>query len=108
MNQMGFNILQRAQSNARKIGKLTEFLSEHGVELKAVQNNPDYYSDLIKQYSKACINVGLFEESREHLQMEFNKLCEYHARNEEELTDKFYNMAREIILASPEYATSEK
>lgn len=108
MNQMGFKILQRAQSNAREIGKLTEFLSEQGVELKAVQSNPDYYADLIKQYSKKCVNVGLFEESREHLQMEFNKLCEYHARNEEALTNKFYNVAREIILASPEYVSGEK
>lgn len=102
MNQIGFNILRRAQDNAKEVDKLSAFFNERGVQLKEVRLNPDRYLDMIKQYSKACINEGLFEESREHLQLEFNKLCEYHQRNEEELTREFMGIAKEIILEMPE------
>lgn len=102
MNQIGFNILRRAQDNAKEVDKLSAFFSERGVQLKDVRLNPDRYADMIKQYSKACINRGLFEESRDRLQLEFNKLCEYHQRNEEELTKEFIGIAKEIILAMPE------
>lgn len=108
MNEMGFNILRRAQDNAKEIGKLSEFLLKQGVDLKQVKKHPEEYTNLIKEYSKTCISVGLFEESRERMQREFNKLCEFHVRNEEELTDKFYNIAKQIILASPEYIDTEK
>lgn len=102
MEQIGFNILQRAQSNAKEGHKLSAFFSERGIELKEVRLNPERYSDIIKQYSKVCINEGLFEESRERLQVEFNRLCEYHQRNEEELTKEFMGIAKKIILDMPE------
>ena len=102
MNQIGFNILRRAQDNAKEVDKLSAFFNERGVQLKEVRLNPDRYLDVIKQYSKECINEGLFEESRERLQLEFNKLCEYHQRNEEELTREFMGIAKEIILEMPE------
>lgn len=102
MNQIGFNILKRAQDNAKEIEKISEFFEQRGVNLNQVRTNPERYSDIIKQYSKVCINEGLFEESRERMQVEFNRLCEYHIRNEEELTKKFYDIAKQIILSSSE------
>ncbi len=101
MNEIGFNILRRAQDNAKEVDKLSAFFKERGVDLKEVQCNPERYTDIIRQYSKMCINEGLFEESREHLQLEFNKLCEYHQRNEEILTKEFMVIAKEIILTMP-------
>nr|WP_302598884.1 hypothetical protein [uncultured Cellulosilyticum sp.] len=102
MNQIGFNILRRAQDNAKEADKLSTFFKERGVQLKEVRRNPDRYADMIKQYSKICINEGLFEESRDRLQLEFNRLCEYHQRNEEALTKEFMGIAKEIILTMPE------
>lgn len=100
MNQIGFNVLRRAQDNAKELAKLSAFFNERGVELKEVKLDPDKYSEMIKQYSKACVNESLFEESRERLQLEFNKICEYHQRNEEELTKEFAQIAKEIILTA--------
>lgn len=108
MNQIGFNILRRAKDNAKQIDKLSEFLAERGIDLLQVRNNPDRYTNLIKQYSRECINAGLFEESRERLQVEFNRLCEYHSRNEEELANKFYDTAKQIILDSVDIMDSGK
>lgn len=101
-SQLGFNILRRAQDNAKEIDKMSAFFTERGVALKEVKLNPERYLEMIRQYSKACINEGLFEESRDRLQLEFNKLCEYHQRNEEELTKEFMGIAKEIILEMPE------
>lgn len=102
MNEIGFNILKRAQNSAKGIDQLSDFLSQRGIDLNQVKANPEGYTELIKQYSKMCINQGLFEESRDRLQLEFSRLCEYHSRNEEQLTDKFYNIAKQIILDSLE------
>lgn len=97
MSQMGFNVLRRAQDNTKKGDKLALFFQERGINLKQVRENPDYYEELIKQYSQACINEGLYEESRAHMEDEFNRLCEFHRRNEAELVEKFYSMTRNII-----------
>lgn len=100
MNKIGFNVLRRAQDSAKEIDKLSAFFHNRGVQLSEVRLNPDKYTDVIEQYSKACVNESLFEESRERLETEFNKICEYHQRNEEELTKEFMTIAREIILTT--------
>ncbi len=102
MNQIEFKILRRAQDNARETDKLVAFLGAQGVDLKQVKNNPDSYDHLIKEYSKACVNTGLFEESRERLELEFSKLCEYHRKNEAILVEQFYDVAKSIILSLPD------
>ena len=102
MNEIGFNILKRAQNSAKATDQLSNFLSQRGIGLNEVKANPDGYTELIKQYSKMCIDQGLFEESRDRLELEFSRLCEYHSRNEKQLTDQFYNTAKQIILESAE------
>lgn len=102
MNQMEFKILKRAQENAKEIDKLKTFLANQGVNLTQVKKNPERYQEIIRRYSKDCINIGLFEESRERLEIEFSRLCEYHRKNESMLVDQFYNVAKEIILSTPE------
>lgn len=102
MNQIGFNILRRAHDNTRSTDDLEKFLKNKGLNLVQVRRNPDEYNDVIKEYSRQCINLSLFEESRERLQEEFNKLCEYHTRNERQLTDDFFNITKQLILNSPD------
>ena len=102
MNQMEFKILRRAQENAKEVDQLKIFLADQGVKLSQIKNNPEKYEDIIKKYSKSCVNVGLFQESRERLEIEFARLCEYHSKNESILVDEFYNIAKEIILSTSE------
>ena len=102
MKQIDFNILKRAQHNARQTDKLLKFLDSNGVDLKSLKSNPEQYDAIIKEFSKSCVNTGLFEESRDRLEREFNKLCEYHRTNEAHLADQFYDMAKSIIMNIPE------
>ncbi len=102
MNQMEFKILRRAQENAKETDKLKTFLAKQGVNLSQIKKNPDSYQELIKSYSKDCVNLGLFEESRERLEIEFSRLCDYHRKNESILVEQFYNIAKDIILSIPE------
>ncbi len=97
MGQMSFNILKRAQDLTQKGDKLGRFFQERNIDLQEVRKNPDYYEELIKQYSQTCIDEGLYEESKAHMENEFNKLCEFHRRNEAKLVEKFYNIARNMI-----------
>ena len=94
---MQFNVLKRAQDNTKVNNKLNLFFKEHGIEIKQVKKNPECYKDLIMKYSRQCINQELFEESKELMEKEFSKLCEFHRRNEEELVQKFYSIANDII-----------
>lgn len=97
MEQMEFNVLRRAHDNTKATNRLNLFLSEHGVDLERVKRNPEYYEELIMQYSRVCINQELFEESRERMEEEFSRLCEFHRRNEDELVEKFYSIAKDMI-----------
>ena len=97
MNQMGFNVLRRAQDDTKSKDGLAMFFSEKGIDLKEVQQNPEYYEDLIMEYSRQCINLELFKQSREHMEHEFNRLCEFHRRNEDELVKQFFQITNDII-----------
>ncbi len=107
MNQMEFKILRRAQDNAKEVDHLKVFLANQGVNLNQIQKDPDSYQDIIKQYSKNCVNAGLFEESRERLEIEFSRLCDYHRKNEINLVEQFYSTAKEIILSVPDLDTNK-
>ena len=102
MNQMEFNILRRAQDNTKMGNQLTLFFKDKGIDIKQVKANPEYYEELIKQYSKSCINQGLFEESKERREQEFRRLCEFHRRNEAELVEKFYKFTKDSIQEANE------
>lgn len=97
MEPMQFNVLRRAQDNTKVNNRLNIFFKEHGVEITQVKKNPECYKDLIMKYSRECINQELFEESKEIMEKEFSRLCEFHRRNEEELVEKFYSIAKDII-----------
>lgn len=103
MNQMGFNILKRAQDNMKASDGLNLFLNERGINILQVKRNPKYYEGLLLQYSKECINEGLFQESKAHMENEFNRLCDFHRRNEQELVNKFFHITQEIILDEKDY-----
>ena len=49
------------------------------------------------EYSGECINQELFQQSKEKMEEEFRRLCEFHRRNEEELVEKFYSIAKDMI-----------
>jgi hypothetical protein len=100
MQHIEYNILKRAQNAARESDKINNFLRNKSISIQDFKANPDRYTDIIKEYSKECINVSLFEESRDRLEKEFSRLCEYHTQNEEELTNAFYNTAKQIIASS--------
>lgn len=100
MQQIQYNVLKRAQDAARESEKVYQFLRTRSISIQDFKANPDRYSDLIKEYSKECISKSLYEESRERLEKEFNRLCEYHVQNEAELTNTFYNTAKQIIVSS--------
>lgn len=103
MNQMGFNILKRAQDNMKANDGLHLFLSERGIDILQVKRDPKFYEEILLQYSKECINEGLFQESKAHMEDEFNRLCEFHRRNEPELVNKFFNITKEMILDEKNY-----
>lgn len=100
MRQMEFNVLRRAQENAKQVDHIKHFFIDKGIDIREIKKTPDLYSDVIKEYSKTCIDTSLYEETLERLEVEFNKLCLYHVHNEEKLTNSFYNIAREIILST--------
>ena len=55
MDQMGFNVLRRAQESTRVTDRLDTFFSEKGIDIRQVRKNPDYYEELIMQYCRSCI-----------------------------------------------------
>lgn len=97
MEPMQFNVLRRAHDNTKINNRLNLFFSEHGIDIAQVKKNPEYYEELIMEYSRECINQQLFEQSKERMEEEFSRLCEFHRRNEEELVEKFYSIAKDII-----------
>lgn len=97
INQMEFNVLRRAQNTTKSTNSLDEFFYEKGIDIRQVEKNPEYYEELIMQYSRNCINQELYRESKERMEDEFNRLCEFHRRNEENLVEKFYNITKSII-----------
>ena len=100
MQRIEYNVLKRAQNAARESDKVYNFLRSKSINIEDFRLNPDRYANIIKEYSKECIDKSLYEESRERLEREFNKMCEYHTQNEIELTNAFYNTAKQIIIAS--------
>lgn len=102
MDQMGFNVLKRAQDSMKTMEQLDSFLSAKGIDIRQVRRNPDYYAELIRQYSRNCINEELFNESRERMEEEFQRLCEFHRRNEDDLVEQFYRIAKSMIEADLE------
>ncbi|PHV69381.1 hypothetical protein CS063_15985 [Sporanaerobium hydrogeniformans] len=102
MQQIDFNVLRRAQDSAKQIERLTQFINAKGIDMRAFKRDPDNYKELIKQYSTQCIDQGIFEESREILDREFDKLCEYQRFNSENLVNNFYDTAKTILLSSIE------
>ncbi|MBP3886328.1 MAG: hypothetical protein J6F30_01550 [Cellulosilyticum sp.] len=97
IDQMEFNVLKRAQDLTKTTHSLDNFFDEKGIDIRQVRKNPEYYEELIMQYSRDCISQELYRESKERMEYEFNKLCEFHRRNEENLVEKFYNIAKSII-----------
>ena len=97
MEQMQFNVLRKAHDNTKINNRLNVFFNEHGIDITQVGRNPEYYQELIMEYSRTCINQQLFEESRERMEVEFSRLCEFHRRNEEQLVGKFYNIVEDMI-----------
>ena len=94
---MQFNILRRAYDNTKANDRLNLFFSKYGVNIEQVKKNPEYYKELIMEYSRECINQELFQQSKEKMEEEFRRLCEFHRRNEEELVEKFYSIAEDMI-----------
>lgn len=97
MDQMEFNVLKRAQDSIKATNELKRFFYEKGIDINQVKKNPEYYEELIMQYSRTCINQELFRASKERMEDEFNRLCEFHRRNEDTLVEKFYNIAKSVI-----------
>ena len=97
MEQMGFNILKRAQDHTKETRGLDSFFYDRGIDIKQVRKNPDYYGELIMQYSRLCISQELFRESKERMEEEFNKICDFHRKNEAYLVEQFYNITKLII-----------
>ena len=97
MEQMQFSVLRRAHDNTKASNRLNLFFNEHGIDIEEVRKNPEYYEELIMEYSRECINQELFEESKERMKVEFSRLCEFHRRNEQELVEKFYSIAKDMI-----------
>lgn len=100
MQHIEYNILKRAQNEAKESDNIYNFLRERSINIQDFKHNPDRYANIIKEYSRQCIDRSLYEESRERLAREFSKLCEYHTQNEEELTNIFYDTAKQIIMSS--------
>ena len=107
MDQMGFNILKRAQTNTKINNRLGAFFEQRGIDIQQVERNPKYYEELIMEYSRQCINTELFEESKEHMADEFNRLCEFHRRHEEELVQKFFSMMKENFINQSQKLNNE-
>lgn len=98
MNQMGYNVLRRAQDSTKITNGLAIFFSQHGVDISQVERDPTYYQDLIMEYSRQCINNQLFEESRSHMEDEFSRLCDFHRKHEDELVKRFFSITNEMIM----------
>lgn len=99
MDQMEFNVLRRAQESTRGSNKLDAFFRDRGIDIRQVRKNPDYYEELIMQYCRFCINQELYKESKERMEDEFNRLCDFHRRNEAYLVEKFCHMTKLMIEA---------
>lgn len=97
MEQMEFNILRRAQDYTKGTRSLDLFFYDRGIDINQVRKNPDYYGELIMQYSRLCISQQLFRESKERMEEEFKKICDFHRKNESYLVEQFYDMAKLII-----------
>lgn len=97
IDQMEFNVLRRAQAATKSTNSLDNFFGEQGIDIRQVRKHPEYYEELLMQYSRDCISQELYKESREQMKDEFNRLCEFHRRNEENLIEKFYSIAKSII-----------
>ena len=94
---MEFNVLKRAQDTIKGTNDLDRFFYDKGIDIDRVKENPEYYEELIMQYSRTCINQELFRASRERMEEEFNRLCEFHRRNEDDLVERFYKIAKSEI-----------
>lgn len=97
MEQMQFNVLRKAHDNTKVHNSLTLFFNKHGIDIAQVKRDPEYYEELIMEYSRECINKELFEQSKEKMEEEFSRLCEFHRRNEEQLVEKFYSIVKDMI-----------
>lgn len=97
MDQMEFNVLRRAQEITKGTNKLDAFFRDKGIDIRQVIKNPDYYEELIIQYCRSCISQELYRESKERMEDEFHRLCEFHRRNEEHLVEKFCHMTKVMI-----------
>lgn len=64
MEQMGFNVLRRAQDYTKGTKSLDLFFYDRGIDINQVRKNPDYYEGLIMQYSRLCISQELFKEPK--------------------------------------------
>ena len=100
MHHIEYDVLKRAKRTAKESDNLYQFLCSRSVNIQDFKANPDRYTDIIKEYSRQCISNSLYEESKERLEKEFNRLCEYHAQNEVELSNTFYDTAKQIIVSS--------
>lgn len=97
MEQIKFKILRRAQIITKESDSLDHFFNEHGIDIKQVRKNPDYYEELIMQYSRNCIAQELFRESRERLEEEINRICDFHRKNEDQLVQQFCDMTKSLM-----------
>lgn len=102
MNDMGFNVIKGAKDDTKAKDKLGLFLKQKGISLEDVERDPKYYEDLIMDYSRKCINDELFKQSKEHMEEEFNRLCEFHRRNQEALVKQFFNIVNDFITQNKE------
>ena len=97
MESMQFNVLRKAHDHAKKNNRLDLFFNEYGIDIVQVKRNPEYYEGLIMEYSRKCIDEQLFQQSKERMEEEFSRLCEFHRRNEEELVEKFCSITKDMI-----------
>ena len=97
MEKLRFNILKRAHDRTRNTGMLISFFNERGIDANKVKDNPDYYEELIMQYSRNCITQEFYEESRERMKEEFKQICDFHRKNKEQLVEQFCLMTKEMI-----------
>ncbi len=97
MEQLQFNVLRKAHDHTKAHNRLKIFFSKHGIDIAQVKRDPEYYEELIMEYSRECINQELFEQSKERMEEEFSRICEFHRRNEEQLVEKFYSILKDMI-----------
>ena len=75
---------------------------EHSKPIFICTINTNYENNTYETKVLNNKNEELFNESRERMEEEFQRLCEFHRRNEDDLVEQFYRIAKSMIEADLE------